>query len=247
MPGAVIPLGLQKERDGMTDKTLGIALLAAATIFAACAGRAQEQRIAVVDMEQVLSIHPDTKEAETTLQKQVEDYDKEKQDMLSKFERLKKEFEDARSEADNRALSEDGRAQKRKQAEDKLAALRDFDEEVRQTTLLRQKQLNDRKKRMRGRIVEDIKAKIGEYAAKKGYTMVLDSGPIQDSFGVVVYKVESVDITADVVKLLGGDLKKTAAKAPPEIKAPEVKKTAAQPQALPQPPPPPRQPKPAQP
>jgi hypothetical protein len=82
--------------------------------------------------------------------------------------------------------------------------------------------------------VEDIKAKINDYAARKGFTLVLDSGPIQESFGMVVYSVPSLDITDAIVKMTGGEPgKERPTTLPPEALVPEMKKTPAQPLAPP--------------
>ena len=191
----------------MMRKTLGMAACLAACLAGWCA--AAEMKIAVVDMERVLAAHPDTKEAETLIQKQIEEFDAEKKDVLDKFEKMRKEFEEARLASENKALSEDGRLQKRKEAERKLEELRDFDEQARQTSLLRQKQIRDRKGRMRVRIVDDIKSVIRDYAQKNNYALVLDSGPVMDAFGVVVYNVDAMDVTAAIAKILADTRKAT--------------------------------------
>jgi outer membrane protein len=185
--------------------------IAGAWLAAGAAGHlaAADMKIAVVDMEQVLAAHPDTKEAETLIQKQVDEFETEKNGLLDKFEKMRKGFDQVRSESENKALSEEGRLLKRKDAERKLEELRDFDEQVRQTTLLRQKQIKDRKNRMRQRIVDDIRSVVRDYAQKNGYALVLDSGPVMDAFGVVVYSVDAMSITEPIAKLLAETRKAT--------------------------------------
>jgi Skp family chaperone for outer membrane proteins len=159
-------------------------------------------KIAVVNMEEVLQAHPDTKEAEKIIQRQVTEFDAEKAGLVEKFESMRKEFERVRSDSENKALNENGRLQKRREAERKLEEMRDFDEEVRQTTLLRQRQIKERKGRLRARIVADIRAVIRDYAQKNGYAMILDSGALVDDYGVVVYNVEAMDLTRVIAKVL---------------------------------------------
>jgi Skp family chaperone for outer membrane proteins len=171
--------------------------------------RAADMKIAVVDMEQALTAHPDTKDAEKLIQKQIEEFEAERDELVKKFEKMRKDFEDVRAEAENKALSEEGRALKRKDAERRIEEMRDFDEQVRQTTGLRQKQIKDRKSRMRQRIVDDIKALVREYALKNGYALVLDAGPVMDAFGVVVHSADGMDITAAISKLLAETRKPT--------------------------------------
>ena len=172
-------------------------LFAAAAVFGLCGAgslRAADTKIAVVDAE--------------------------RDEMLKKFEKMRKDFEDVRAESENKALSDEGRALKRKDAERKIEEMRDFDEQVRQNAGLRQKQIKDRKTRMRQRIVDDIKTVIRDYAAKNKYTLVLDAGPVMAAFGVVVYSVDGMDITGDITKILAETRKPTldaaATNAPPK-------------------------------
>jgi Skp family chaperone for outer membrane proteins len=180
-------------------KLMAATLLVSAGAYAA--GEV-ESKIAVADMERIMAAHPETREAEALLQKQAEEFDTEKDAMLAKFERLKKEFEEARNAADSKALSDEGRTRKREEAEDKLTTLRDYDSEVRQTALLRQKQLADRKRRMRDRIVGKIRDVVRAYAAEKKLVLVLDSGTVLDNAGAVLYNTDKIDITEDIVKLV---------------------------------------------
>jgi outer membrane protein len=183
--------------------------LAGAAVLVAGSVRAAEMKIAVVNMEDVLAAHPDTKEAEGLIQKQVDEFEAEKSGLLEKFEKMRKDFDAARAEVENKALSEEGRLQKRKDAEKKLEEMRDFDEQVRQTTGLRQKQIKDRKSRMRARIVDDIKSVIRDYAQKNGFALILDSGPMMDAYGMVVYSVDAMDVTAAISKILAETRKPT--------------------------------------
>jgi len=162
-----------------------------------------EDKVAVVDMERVMAAHPETKEAEALLQKQADDFEAEKDEIRVKFERLQRAVTEAREAAENKALSDDGRAKKREAADDKLAELRDYDREVAQTVMLRQKQLADRKRRMRDRIVGKIKDIIRAYAVEKGYALVLDSAGVMDNPGAVLYHTAKLDITADIMRLVG--------------------------------------------
>lgn len=199
----------------MRITTIGLTLAVLLVAGGAYAAGEIESKVAVVDMERVMSAHPETKEAEGMLQKQADEFESEKDEMLTKFERLKKEFEDARQAADSKALSDEGRTKKREETEDKLTALRDYDNEVRQTAMLRQKQLTERKRRMRDRIVGKIRDAIRGYAAEKGLVLVLDSGAVLENAGAVLFNTEKIDITTEIGKIVGAqkaskeDLEKT--------------------------------------
>ena len=69
---------------------------------------------------------------------------------------------------------------------------------------LRQKQLVDQEARMRRRIVRKIQERIREYVEKKGYLLVMDSSALgAGGVETVVYNSETIDITAEILKVIG--------------------------------------------
>ncbi len=183
-------------------------------------------RMAVVNMDQLMQAYPETKESEGLLEQQIGELEKERDAMMQKMEVMSKDFEAAQSAMENPGLSEQGRKKKRAEAEEKFIIMRDFEKEVRQTLQSRQKQISERKRRMRDRIVEALQEKISVYAAEKGFTLVLDAGPVLDSYSVVVYHAAPLDITGDMIRRIGGTVpvaKGDAAAA----KAPSVKPAPA--------------------
>ena len=161
-------------------------------------------RLAVVNMDQLMQAYPETKESEGLLEQQISDLEKERDEMMKKLEVMSKDFEAVQSAMENPGLSEQGRKKKRAEAEEKFIVMRDFEKEVRQTMQSRQKQISERKRRMRDRIVEALQEKISAYAVEKGFTLVLDAGPVLDSYSVVVYHAAPLDITEEMIRRIGG-------------------------------------------
>jgi|GEM_PF-4956552 len=161
-------------------------------------------RLAVVNMDQLMQAYPETKESEGLLAQQISDLEKDRDEMLQKLEVMNKDFEAVQSAMENPGLSDQGRKKKRAEAEEKFIAMRDYEKEVRQTLQSRQKQISDRKRRMRDRIVEALQDKINAYAVEKGLTLVLDAGPVLDTYSVVVYHAAPLDITEEMIRRIGG-------------------------------------------
>ncbi|MFW6151630.1 MAG: hypothetical protein ACOC6C_01515, partial [Verrucomicrobiota bacterium] len=95
-------------------------------IIAGCVGASAafaEQRVAVVDMEKIMEASPDVDRVEDFVEKQEMDLKSEREEMIDKRNKLMAEFEEAKNDARNQALSEKGRSQKVEEAEEKLAEL----------------------------------------------------------------------------------------------------------------------------
>jgi len=168
--------------------------------------RAEDMKIAVVDMAQVMNTYPETQAADSQLEDQVAEFEEEQKDLLEEFNVLKKEFDEARQEAANRALSDAAREEKRQHAESKLMSLRDHERKIQETMEFRRKQINDQRIRMRERIVSKLHGIVAEYAEKKGYSLVLDSAETSKlSRKPVVYCVDSLDITEDILDITAPD------------------------------------------
>lgn len=176
-------------------------LLALAMTLAA-AGAADE-KIAVVDMGKLIGAHPAKESAEALLQKQLDDFEAEQKAMDADREKIKEAFDKIRAEADNKALSEEARDAKVKEAEQKILEMRQLERKSRDTAMNRRQQLADEKKRMQGQVVSKIRELIQELAKKKGYVLVLDSASIgMQGVEGVVYFEPAMDITDDILKMI---------------------------------------------
>jgi len=165
---------------------------------------AAQTRTAVVDMTRLIKAHPDAQAADELLQKQLEDFQLEQQEMLAQGEAIKTAYIALREEAGNSALSEEGRALKVKDLEQKRAELEGFEKTFVDTMRLRRKQLTDQEARLRRRIVEKIRETVAAYAAEKGLALVLDlAGAGISGVEPVVYFEKTMDVTDDLLKTIG--------------------------------------------
>ena len=184
----------------MTRAWISMMVAVVATVGAVAEGA--ELKLAVVDMRRVIEAHPDTGQAEALLAKQKEEFQLERQEMLKQLERLNEEFEATVGEARNKALSESARDEKLEIAEAKGRELKLYQRQIRETAAARTQQLTDQNNRMMRRIVEKVRGIIKEHATQQGYTLVLDSSGVGlHGVETIVYTMDSLDITATVLKL----------------------------------------------
>ncbi|MDA0578729.1 MAG: OmpH family outer membrane protein [Verrucomicrobia bacterium] len=182
---------------------LAVMMSAGMLAISAASTQAAGDRIGVVQLEQLLKAHPDTAPAEAVLEKQREQFEAERRDMLAARDVHKQAFELARDESSNSALSDDVRAEKLKTVEAKYVALREYEREIQDVQMQRQKELMDQGRRLRERIVEKIRGVIKTYAEKEGYTVVVNlENAGQGAFGTVLYRTDKSDITAAVLELV---------------------------------------------
>ena len=179
--------------------------------FAVGTGWSAETKIAVVDMARLIRAHPETKSNSSMLEKQIEEFELERKEMLAERGKLVKALEEARKEARNRALSEKAREKELEFAEEKLAALRRYEQKIRETAGLRQKQIADQKVRMRRRIVAKLRKIVKGYAEEHGFVLVLDSSGLgMNAVETVVYNLERIDITDSILSTIAEEKQSTA-------------------------------------
>ena len=215
-----------------------IHFLAAVLALSFTATAYAQQKIAVVDLEKLIRLHPNTAEDKKTLEATLKDFNKQKEQLQALAASTRKAFEEAAREATNPALSESARKKAETVAMDKrqaaLEAARGAEEKIREL----QRELNKQEMKMLKRTSDIIERAIAAYARGNGFDLVLQL-PSRLSAGTgVIYSKPEMDITADVMKLLGieepeeDDDEETSSdaetpKAKEESPAPQAEKTEA--------------------
>ena len=187
------------------SRNLAGRLVAAACIglSLATAAQAADERIVFVNLDRVFNEFYKTELADAQLKEQAEEFNKERKDMVDALRKLQDEFNAARDEAQNTALSEDVRNDKRNEAEEKLIEMREQEGKIRRLDESRRKQLEDQGRRMRKRIVEEISGVITTHAKSQGFTAVVDaSGQSLNGVEMILYTDLKFDITDDVLEIL---------------------------------------------
>ncbi len=190
---------------------------------------AADQQIVFVNLDRAFTEYYKTKLADTQLKEQAEDFNGERKKLVDEYEKLQADFTAVRDEAQNTALSDDVRAEKRNLAEEKLVDVRECESKIRRFDESRRKQLDDQSRRMRKRIVDEIRATLESYARTQGYQAVIDSsGQSFNGVELILYTDAKIDITDALLGLLNKgqpkDEAKPADKKQEKATAPETKK-----------------------
>lgn len=161
---------------------------------------AQQQKIAVVDMQQVFSGYDKTKTIELQLNQQMELYKEYANKLLQEYQTLRKEFETLREGALNVTLTESERENRKMRAVEKGEAMKRKEAELKEYNQTRQKQLKERYDKLRNEIVDEIKQVVMNKCILSGWTLVLDkSGSSLNDMPLVIYSSPAIDLTKEVL------------------------------------------------
>jgi outer membrane protein len=178
-------------------------------------GFAAEQSVVFVNLDRAFTEFYKTKLADAQLKQQADEFSNERKTLVANYEKIQKELNTIRDEAQNVALSEDVRTEKRNLAEEKLVEIRDMESRIRRFDESRRKQLDDQSRRMRKRIVDEIRQIVLDYAKTQGFQAVIDSsGQSLNGVEMILYTDSQIDITDEVLGILnkGKEEEKPAAK-----------------------------------
>ncbi len=167
---------------------------------------AAELKIAVVDTARILKEYYKTELAEAHIQQQIDDFAAERDKLMAQHNKMKKDFEALRAEAQNKALTDDAREKKKELAEEKLTAVIEFENTIRDKAANRKKELEGEGRKIQGELAKSIKAAITVCSQKGNYTLVLaDGGLLGNGLESVLYVDSKMDITDEVLKILNAD------------------------------------------
>ncbi|MFT5124750.1 MAG: outer membrane protein [Candidatus Omnitrophota bacterium] len=164
---------------------------------------AADTTVVFVDLDKAFNEYYKTKLADSQLKEQAEEFNSERKKLVEVYESLQEAFNKLREDSANPGLKEDARTELRNQAEEKLIELRDQEQKIRRFDETRRKQLEDQGRRMRKRIVDEIKEKVQTFARNQGYAAVIDiSGQSLNGVEIVIYVDKKVDVTPSILELL---------------------------------------------
>jgi outer membrane protein len=182
-----------------------ITIIAVVGLLSGMAGAA-ELKVAVVDTSRILKEYYKTDLAERHIQQQIDDFSAERDKLLAQHKKMKQEFETLRTESQNKALTEEAREKKKEQAEEKLSAVIEYENTIREKAAGRKKELEGEGRKIQSEIGKAIREAVKTCSAKGGYTLVLaDGGLLANGLESVLYADPKMDITDEVLKLLNAD------------------------------------------
>ena len=170
-------------------------LVAAALCAGVVTARAQSVTVAVVDLEELVRLHPNTVSDKKLLEQTLKEYKAEGEDLQQKLEKLQEEFEKVRREAADPVLSDKARSVVEEQALKKREGLVMAERQARETMQMRQKQLSEQELRMLKRTTGEIREAVEKYAADNHVLLVLPAT-------AVISRDKALDITDVIMKKL---------------------------------------------
>ena len=177
-------------------------LVALVAIVLTGAAHAQ-QKIAVVDLEKLIRLHPNTAEDKKTLEGTLKDFNKQKEQLQALAASTRKAYEAAVREATNPALSEAARKKAETAALDKRQAALEADRGASEKIRELQRELNAQELKMLKRTSDIIERAIAAYARGNGIDLVLQLPSRLSAGAGVIYSRPEMDITEEIMKLLG--------------------------------------------
>lgn len=176
-------------------------------------------KIGVVDVARVISEYEGARVAEARLEERAEEFTVENEKLLQRHERLKGEFETLRDESLDPALTDAAREARRRAAETKLQEVAEFEQEIRELTAMRRRQLEQQRQRVFASLIDAIRGAVARQAETDGYTLILDSSAVSGTVGSVLYHQAAYDITATVINRLNAAMDAEQAVEQPEPEA----------------------------
>ena len=172
-------------------------------LLAVSVARAADREIVLVDMEKAFNEFYKAKLADAELKKRADEYSEEHKGKVEAYKKLQEDIAALQEDVMNSALSEDARAEKRNEMEEKLLERSGMERDIQRLDESAKKDLSDQMRRMNRRITEEMMKVVEDYAKTRGYQVVLDSS-LRGMNGTpfVLYTDGKIDITGDVINAL---------------------------------------------
>ncbi|NOZ63394.1 MAG: OmpH family outer membrane protein [Caldiserica bacterium] len=160
-------------------KRLGLLLLVGFMVLITGTLFAGETKIACADLFKVFQSYSETKKADAYLKEKANSFQEEISKIRSDISSIEKVLGSG-------TLSKEAKAQKSKELAEKKQAL---EEKIKASNLI---MMQERKEKV-DKILQDLEAKVAEFAKKKGYQIILDKKS-------ALYIDEGLDVTEQIVK-----------------------------------------------
>jgi len=160
-------------------------------------------RIATIDLRKVFENYWKKAEADNALQDRAQEMDKEFKNLADDYKKAKDDYVKLQAQAADQAVAADERDKRKKAAEAKLLEIRESEQTIESFRRQASATLDEQKRRMRDKIIGEIKTVVNAKAKTASYTFVIDvSAESLTSTPVLMYANGENDITDDVLSQL---------------------------------------------
>jgi outer membrane protein len=198
----------------------------AATLWLGAASPVAAQgsfKIGIIDMKRVFSDYYKTKDAEKSVNDGKEAAKKQLDERNAKYRDLIGKWQESQKLINDPAISEELRAQKRKEAEELSSEAKSLEREMAEFRQRREQQLQEQVTRVRKGILDEIKVLVEKRAKDANYDLVFDkSGMGVNGVPFLLFSKDAVDFSQEIITELNKDAPKEEVK--PAAPAAEKKK-----------------------
>ena len=162
-----------------------------------------QSRIATIDLRKVFDKYFRTQQAQAQLKEQAADMYKERKGLMQDFTKAQEDYKKLVNSANDSAISTDERDKRKAGAEKKLLEIRELEQTIQQYDRQASTTLAEKQKRMREKILKELREVIDSKAKAGNYSLVVDTAA--DSINntpVVLYSAGDNDITDAVLAQL---------------------------------------------
>ena len=178
-----------------------LVLTAAIATVLTTSAQAQSQKIAVVDMKRAFDGYYKTKQAEAQIKERAAESDKVYKGMIEEYKKANEEYKTLIDSSNDQAVSAEERERRKKSAETKLLDLQEIEKSVKQYESQARTTIGAMEKRMRDKIVEEIRDVVNRLSSSGGYTFVIDSAAVTAyQTPILLYTDGKNDLTEAVIK-----------------------------------------------
>ena len=168
--------------------------LAAAAACVACA----DLKVAIVNMPDLVKLHPQHESNKTLVKSTSKDNRAKLDRQQDALKAIMDEMKKAQAEYRNPMLSAQRKAEIQKNMESLEQKFMSGRQEMEASMRHYQEELSDLESRLLRMETDDLRAKIADYAKKNGYDLILEKP-------LVGFAKDSLDVTDDILKVLGVD------------------------------------------
>ncbi len=159
-----------------------------------------QAKIGLLDLKKVFDGYYKTKQADVQLKERAGDFEKMRKTYMEDFEKAKTELETLQQGVSDQALSEDEREKRKAAAQKKFTEIRQIETDVTQFDRTSRSTLAEQQRRMRDRILDQIKEVVTAKAKAKGFSLVLDTAADSaNQTPIVLFTTGENDITDEVL------------------------------------------------
>ena len=181
----------------------------------AVSASAADLKFGVVDMSKAFSDFHKTKEAAEKFKVNLDKAQKEMNDRWSVYKNLMTDMQKLKKEASDPIMTQDARAKKGMEFEEKGKELRSLEQEIGEAQNRRNNQLKQEDMSIRKGIYDEILVVVKEKAKTDGYDFIFDkSGMSLSTVPVLIYYKDAVDVTDLIIVELNKGAPAAAAAAP---------------------------------